>query len=422
MTRNNPNLQRYEILSIIGEGAYGSVYKARRKTNNEVVAIKKFKDNIETNNEAKPIIMREVKMLRKLQHPDYVVALQDQFKRRGRVHLVFEYIDKSLLDLLEDNPTGLPKQLINSLLIQLLKAIEWCHKNNIIHRDIKPENLLVNSKTYQLKLCDFGFARSLQKNDDDAVTAYVATRWYRAPELLVGTNRHTTAVDMWPVGCIWIEMCSAEPIFPGDSEIDQLYIIQETIGQPLPPNLMSYFKNNAEYSGLTLPNSEMYTGDPGNRIYRKLQKRHPHATSYFKHFNRLEILTEILQLDPDKRINVKEALYQIEHPNTVIEIKKSDSNTSVATLTNSERKSKPRKANYGNAKLKKPHMKKTKAEKSIIALKLPKVTAARCSIVGGGGKCTVLSELLDSEGDGEMNDGLDKGAKFIKIKKSKGDE
>merc|ERR1711934_1245195 len=108
-----------------------------------------------------------------------------------------------------------------------------------------------------------------------------------------------------------------------------------------------------------------------------------HATSYFKHFNRLEILTEILQLDPDKRINVKEALYQIEHPNTVIEIKKSDSNTSV--------KSKPRKTGTGGVYGTSTNAKLTKPEKSIIALKLPKVTAARCSIVGGGGKCTVLS-------------------------------
>jgi len=112
-------MNRYELQSIIGEGAYGSVYKARRKTNGENVAIKKFKDNTDhsNNKNIKRTVMREIKMLRQLQHPEYVVVLQDQFKRRGRVHLVFEYIDQSLLDLLEANPTGLCTNLVSKLLI-----------------------------------------------------------------------------------------------------------------------------------------------------------------------------------------------------------------------------------------------------------------------------------------------------------------
>jgi cyclin-dependent kinase-like len=102
-------MNRYDLISLIGEGAYGSVYKARRKANNEIVAIKKFKDNTDnsSNKNIKRTVIREIKMLRNLKHPTYVVSLQDQFKRKGRVHLVFEYIDKSLLDLLESHPAGL---------------------------------------------------------------------------------------------------------------------------------------------------------------------------------------------------------------------------------------------------------------------------------------------------------------------------
>ena len=110
---------------------------------------------------------------------------------------------------------------------QLIKAIEYCHRHGIIHRDIKPENLLIDSETNTLKLCDFGFARTLpNKNKEVNMTDYVATRWYRSPELLLGTN-YGKEVDTWAIGCIMGELCDGEPLFPGDSEIDQLYQIQK---------------------------------------------------------------------------------------------------------------------------------------------------------------------------------------------------
>jgi len=309
-------MNKYDLLSLIGEGAYGSVYKARRKATNELIAIKKFKDNTDNSNNKniKRTILREIKMLRSLKHPLFVVSLQEQFKRRGRVHLVFEYIDKSLLDLLECNPAGLNPNLVNKLLIQLLRAINWCHTNGVIHRDIKPENLLVDSRTYALKLCDFGFARSLQKHDDSAVTEYVATRWYRAPELLVGTKKHTTAVDIWPVACIWVEMSSCEPLFPGDSEIDQLYIIQEGLGKSLPGNLVQFFKENKKYKGLALPDPKLYSNDTAGSLMRRLQKQHPLSVSYFKQYNRLAILIKMLDLDPSDRPSCEKLIEFLENP------------------------------------------------------------------------------------------------------------
>merc|ERR1712071_74085 len=307
-------MQRYEVLTLIGEGAYGSVYKARRKCNNEMVAIKKFKDNIDktNNHDIKRTIIREIKMLRKLQNFEYVVQLQDQYKRRGRIHLVFEYIDQSLLNLLEANPAGLSDKVVNNLLVQLLNAIEWCHQNKVIHRDIKPENLLVDSGTNNLKLCDFGFARNMQKDDEEPVTAYVATRWYRAPELLVGTNRHTTAVDIWPVGCIWVEMCSSEPLFPGDSEIDQIYIIQEGLGHPLPQPLLNFFSTNDKYAGLNLPKPELYSKDTTSSLNKRIRKQHQVSYQYFQKENRLVLLGEMLKLDPDTRVGISDAIKFIE--------------------------------------------------------------------------------------------------------------
>jgi len=307
-------MNRYELLSIIGEGAYGSVYKARKKSTGEINAIKKFKDKMDpnTSKNIKHTILREIQMLKQLQNNQYVVILHDQFKRRGRVHLVFEYIDQSLLDLLEKNPGGLEKPLINHLLLQLLRAIQFCHINNVIHRDVKPENLLVDSKTKVLKLCDFGFARHLQKSDESPVTEYVATRWYRAPELLVGASQHTTAVDVWPVGCIWVEMVSGDPLFPGDSEIDQLYLIQEGVGKPLPSKLKAFFKGNKKYKGLHLPNEDYYTRDSEYTLYRKIQKQQGGNSNYFLEDERIKLLINMLKLDPSERISIDDVIDSIE--------------------------------------------------------------------------------------------------------------
>ena len=129
-----------------------------------------------------------------------------------------------------------------------LQAIDWCHSNNVIHRDIKPENLLI-SLDNTLKLCDFGFARTMPQRGA-ALTDYVATRWYRAPELLLAWEQNGQAfaaygyaVDMWAIGCIMGELIDGQPLFPGESEIDQLYLIQRVLG-PLTSQQMELFLRN----------------------------------------------------------------------------------------------------------------------------------------------------------------------------------
>ena len=127
-------------------------------------------------------------------------------------YLVFEYVERNLLEVLEDKPNGLEPELVQRYILQLCQAIDWCHSNDVVHRDIKPENLLINTKDATLKLCDFGFARSVGHSQE--LTDYVATRWYRAPELLLGSTMYTNSVDIWAIGCIMGELVDGQPLFP----------------------------------------------------------------------------------------------------------------------------------------------------------------------------------------------------------------
>ncbi|KAM7013287.1 cyclin-dependent kinase-like 5 isoform 3-T4 [Tautogolabrus adspersus] len=241
-------MNKFEVLGIVGEGAYGVVLKCRHKDTNEIVAIKKFKDS-EENEEVKETTLRELKMLRTLKQEN-IVELKEAFRRRGKLYLVFEYVEKNMLELLEELPNGVPTDKARSYIYQLIRAIHWCHKHDIVHRDIKPENLLISSDDV-LKLCDFGFARNLSEGTDANYTEYVATRWYRSPELLLGAP-YGKAVDMWSVGCILGELSDGQPLFPGESEIDQLFTIQKVLG-PLPPEQMKLFYNNPRFHGLRFP-------------------------------------------------------------------------------------------------------------------------------------------------------------------------
>uniref|UniRef100_A0AAY4CBX0 Cyclin-dependent kinase-like 5 n=1 Tax=Denticeps clupeoides TaxID=299321 RepID=A0AAY4CBX0_9TELE len=238
-------MNKFEVLGIVGEGDR-AVFLLQET--NEIVAIKKFKDS-EENEEVKETTLRELQMLRTLKQEN-IVELKEAFRRRGKLYLVFEYVEKNMLELLEEMPNGATPDKVRNYIYQLIKAIHWCHKNDIVHRDIKPENLLISSEDV-LKLCDFGFARNLSEGTDANYTEYVATRWYRSPELLLGAP-YGKAVDMWSVGCILGELSDGQPLFPGESEIDQLYTIQKVLG-PLPPEQMKLFYSNPRFHGLRFP-------------------------------------------------------------------------------------------------------------------------------------------------------------------------
>ncbi|KAF6724013.1 Cyclin-dependent kinase-like 2 [Oryzias melastigma] len=243
-------MERYESLGPVGEGSYGTVLKCRHRESGRLVAIKKFIDS-DDDKTVKKIALREIKLLRQLRH-DNLVNLLEVWKRRHRWYLVFEFVDRTLLNDLEQNPSGLDLDTARQYLYQILRATDFCHQQNVIHRDIKPENILI-SHTGVVKLCDFGFARTMTSPPESAVyTDYVATRWYRAPELLVGDIKYGKPVDVWAVGCLIIEMLTSQPLFPGESDLDQIHHIVRCFG-----NLMTHhqelFYRNPVFSGVKLP-------------------------------------------------------------------------------------------------------------------------------------------------------------------------
>ena len=159
-----PNqMEKYENLGLVGEGSYGIVMKCRHKESGQLVAVKKFIES-EDDKMVKKIALREVRMLKQLHHEN-LVNLLDVFRRKRRLFLVFEFVDHTILEELERNPMGLDELSCQKCVWQVLRGIEFCHGHNIIHRDVKPENVLV-SRAGVVKLCDFGFARTLGESRD----------------------------------------------------------------------------------------------------------------------------------------------------------------------------------------------------------------------------------------------------------------
>ena len=194
-----------------------------------MVALKKIR--LEVEDEGVPsTALREISLLKELSHPN-IVDLMDVEHSENRLYLVFEWLDKDLkkyMDSCGSNGMGMP--LIKSYMHQLLKGMAVCHSRGIMHRDLKPQNLLINRQG-ELKIADFGLARAFQI-PIRAYTHEVVTLWYRAPEILLGQRQYACPVDMWSIGVIFAEMVNRRPLWPGDSEIDELYKIFRTCGTP----------------------------------------------------------------------------------------------------------------------------------------------------------------------------------------------
>jgi cyclin-dependent kinase 2 len=176
-----------------------------------------------------------------------VVALLDVVHEDGKLHLIFEYLDSDLKKHMEASPGHYPPLMLKKYLWQMLSGINHCHSHRILHRDLKPQNLLIGQAeeaarmegdgqnaihpTHVLKLADFGLARAFGIPVRQ-YTREVITLWYRAPEILLGCKQYSTPVDIWSIGCIFSEMAMLKPLFPGDSEIDQLFKIFQVLGTP----------------------------------------------------------------------------------------------------------------------------------------------------------------------------------------------
>lgn len=189
----------------------------------------------------------------------HVVGLVDEFYVHDKLFIVMEFVPCNLLELLEAQPGGMDREAIRLIMYQLCTVMDFIHKKGICYRDIKPENLLVDDVGC-LKLCDFGFARFLPPTNAEHLTDYVATRWYRAPELLLGPPfyddddqlvqyRYEAPIDMWAVGCLMGELLDGDPLFPGDSDLDQLYRIQSILG-PMLPSHEELFSRHPDNAGI----------------------------------------------------------------------------------------------------------------------------------------------------------------------------
>ncbi|CAD5219974.1 unnamed protein product [Bursaphelenchus okinawaensis] len=225
------SLADFRKIDKIGEGTYGVVYKAQSLKYHNYVAMKKIR--LENDEEGvPPTAIREISMLIELKHPN-IVELQDVIMQENRLYLVFEFLTmdlKKFLDTLpDDEPVEVP--VIKSFLFQMTQALCFCHQRRVLHRDLKPQNILVDVPNNTVKIADFGLARAIGI-PVRAYTHEIVTLWYRSPEVLLGSPRYSTGVDIWSVGCIFAEMVRRRVLFPGDSEIDQLFRIFKTLGTP----------------------------------------------------------------------------------------------------------------------------------------------------------------------------------------------
>ncbi|KAK9726610.1 hypothetical protein RND81_05G226800 [Saponaria officinalis] len=218
-------MERYKLLKELGDGTCGTVYKAVNKESYEIVAVKKMKRKFYNWEEC--VNLREVKSLRRLIHPN-IIKLKEVVRQHNELFFIFEYMELNLYQRMKERQRPFSEEEIRSFLAQVLQGLAHMHNNGYFHRDLKPENLLVTNGI--IKIADFGLVREVSSMPP--YTDYVSTRWYRAPEVLLQSSYYTPAIDMWAVGAILAELFTSCPIFPGESEIDQLYKICSVLGAP----------------------------------------------------------------------------------------------------------------------------------------------------------------------------------------------
>ena len=281
-------MHRFEEISVLGDGAFGTVLKCRDKMSGDIFAIKKMKQKYTNFEEC--LQLKEIKSLRKIKHEN-VVKLCQVFRENDHLFLVFEYLpDGCLLKTIQNHDGPFSEAEIRFIIFQLLNGLNYVHKNGFFHRDIKPENLLWNGNT--LKIADFGLAREIRSRPP--YTEYVSTRWYRAPEIILRHEFYNSPVDIWAVGAIMAELYLMKPLFQGNSETDQMFKIASILGSPA----SSWNEASKLMSRLNmkLPQSSPVP------LSTLIPNASPEA---------IDLLSELLRYDPSKRLSAAQAL---QHP------------------------------------------------------------------------------------------------------------
>jgi len=269
----------YAKINRIGQGTYGVVYRAQDVDTREIVAVKRIK--LETREEGIPSTsIREIALLKEINHKN-VIKLHNVVHSQHRLTLVFEYCDWDLRRFMQSRDELTDEDII-SFSYQMLCALEFIHSKKIIHRDVKPQNLLINRKN-ELKLCDFGLARSLYIPGGQ-LSLEVITQWYRPPEILVGITEYTEAVDIWSAGCVVVEMITGQPLFQCSSNEEHLEKLVMIYGSQHIGDVFGYkYPEIVEGTGL------------GPYIENKSQEMQ-------------DLVKNLLEVDPKKRISAEKAL------------------------------------------------------------------------------------------------------------------
>lgn len=288
---------QYQVQEVIGKGSYGVVGSAIDARTGERVAIKKINDVFEHVSDATRIL-REIKLLRLLRHPDIVeikhIMLPPSRREFKDIYVVFELMESDLHQVIKANDDLTPEHH-QFFLYQLLRGLKYIHSANVFHRDLKPKNILANADC-KLKICDFGLARVSFNDAPSAIfwTDYVATRWYRAPELCGSFfSKYTPGIDIWSIGCIFAEMLSGKPLFPGKNVVHQLDLMTDLLGTP-PAETISRIRNEK---------ARRYLSNMRKKQSVPLSQKFPYADPLA-----LRLLERLLAFDPKDRPSAEEAL------------------------------------------------------------------------------------------------------------------
>ncbi|KAM6948368.1 serine/threonine-protein kinase MAK-like [Aplochiton taeniatus] len=279
-------MNRYTTMRQLGDGTYGSVFMGKSKDSGELVAIKRMKRKFYSWDEC--MNLREVKSLKKLSHTN-VVKLKEVVRENDYLYFVFEYMKENLYQLMKDRNKFFPESVVRNMTFQILQGLSFIHKHGYFHRDMKPENLLCMGPEL-VKIADFGLAREIRSQPP--YTDYVSTRWYRAPEVLLKSNTYSSPIDIWAVGCIMAELYTLRPLFPGNSEVDEIFKICQVLGT---------LKKSDWPEGYNLAASMNFRFP--QCVPTSLRALIPHASN-----EAVTLMKDTLQWDPQKRPTAIQAL------------------------------------------------------------------------------------------------------------------